>query len=270
MYESATLSSASSTPSLLDDLAVLDLAAVGGAVVVDRPFEVVDGDGDVVDLGQQHARIVPAKIRKEVCERLLSDISVGVTELETHQITDAREMRALAHPLRLRLIGLLRIDGPATASALADHSGRHPGARELPPAPTRAVRVRRRGPGTRTRRTRALVARRAGAHVVGQRRIPRHARPHCRAVVAPPGAVPGVPGAGSSEHLHDVAALDADWVAATNHSDYILELDADGLRALNAELDALVERYRTDPPPAAAPTKTITVIVHSFPRPPGL
>ena len=72
----------------------------------------------------------------------------GVTELETHQITDAREMRALAHPLRLRLIGLLRLDGPATASALADDCGRHSGARELPPAPARAVRVRGRGPGT--------------------------------------------------------------------------------------------------------------------------
>ena len=39
---------------LLDDLPVLDLAAVGRSVVVDRALEVVDGDGDVVDLGQHH------------------------------------------------------------------------------------------------------------------------------------------------------------------------------------------------------------------------
>jgi hypothetical protein len=31
---------------------MLDLDAVRGAVVVDRGLEVVDGDGDVVDLGQ--------------------------------------------------------------------------------------------------------------------------------------------------------------------------------------------------------------------------
>jgi DNA-binding transcriptional ArsR family regulator len=32
-------------------------------------------------------------------------------------------MRALAHPLRLRLLGLLRVDGPATATALGDRLG---------------------------------------------------------------------------------------------------------------------------------------------------
>lgn len=32
---------------------------------------------------------------------------------------DPRSLRALAHPLRLQLLGALRLDGPATASALA-------------------------------------------------------------------------------------------------------------------------------------------------------
>ena len=43
-----------------------------------------------------------------------------------HRITEPREMRALAHPLRLRLIGLLRVEGPATATALADTVGESP------------------------------------------------------------------------------------------------------------------------------------------------
>ena len=34
-------------------------------------------------------------------------------------ITEPQDLRALAHPLRIRLIGALRLDGPATASALA-------------------------------------------------------------------------------------------------------------------------------------------------------
>ena len=34
-------------------------------------------------------------------------------------LEDARLLRAMAHPLRLRLIGTLRMDGPATASMLA-------------------------------------------------------------------------------------------------------------------------------------------------------
>lgn len=35
------------------------------------------------------------------------------------KLEDARLLRAMAHPLRLRLIGTLRMDGPATASQLA-------------------------------------------------------------------------------------------------------------------------------------------------------
>src|SRR3954452_19228877 len=34
------------------------------------------------------------------------------------QVTDVRALRALAHPLRSRLLGQLRLDGPATASQL--------------------------------------------------------------------------------------------------------------------------------------------------------
>ena len=36
-------------------------------------------------------------------------------------------LRALAHPLRVRLLGLLRLDGPSTASRLADRVGESSG-----------------------------------------------------------------------------------------------------------------------------------------------
>jgi len=39
------------------------------------------------------------------------------------RLDDPRTMRALAHPLRLRLLGLLRTEGPATATALAAVTG---------------------------------------------------------------------------------------------------------------------------------------------------
>src|SRR4051812_47516978 len=35
------------------------------------------------------------------------------------RIDDVETLRAFAHPLRMRLLGLLRLDGPATASELA-------------------------------------------------------------------------------------------------------------------------------------------------------
>ena len=40
-------------------------------------------------------------------------------ERKIRSISEPRDLRALAHPLRLRLLGALRLDGPATASELA-------------------------------------------------------------------------------------------------------------------------------------------------------
>jgi DNA-binding transcriptional ArsR family regulator len=39
------------------------------------------------------------------------------------QITDSRVLAAMAHPLRRRLMDVLRVDGPATASVLAERTG---------------------------------------------------------------------------------------------------------------------------------------------------
>jgi DNA-binding transcriptional ArsR family regulator len=44
------------------------------------------------------------------------------------KLEDAQLLRAMAHPLRLRLFGALRRDGPATASALARRLGESSGA----------------------------------------------------------------------------------------------------------------------------------------------
>jgi DNA-binding transcriptional ArsR family regulator len=41
---------------------------------------------------------------------------------------DARNLRGIAHPVRVRMLALLRIDGPATASALARRLGLNTGA----------------------------------------------------------------------------------------------------------------------------------------------
>lgn len=46
---------------------------------------------------------------------------------DTHEITTEDELRALAHPLRLRILGLLRVDGPATASGLGERLGESSG-----------------------------------------------------------------------------------------------------------------------------------------------
>jgi DNA-binding transcriptional ArsR family regulator len=42
---------------------------------------------------------------------------------EIRQVTDSRVLAAMSHPLRRRLLDLLRVDGPATASMLAGRTG---------------------------------------------------------------------------------------------------------------------------------------------------
>ena len=55
--------------------------------------------------------------------------SVGPGDLPADVVRpDPRSLRALAHPLRLQLLGLLRADGPATASQLAARTGQSSGA----------------------------------------------------------------------------------------------------------------------------------------------
>jgi len=44
------------------------------------------------------------------------------TPREVRQVTDAKVLAAMAHPLRWRLIDVLKVDGPSTASALAERT----------------------------------------------------------------------------------------------------------------------------------------------------
>ncbi|MET7336192.1 winged helix-turn-helix domain-containing protein [Nonomuraea sp. NPDC005650] len=47
---------------------------------------------------------------------------------EQYKISDPRVLKAVSHPLRVRLLGLLRTDGPATASELGRKVGESSGA----------------------------------------------------------------------------------------------------------------------------------------------
>ena len=46
---------------------------------------------------------------------------------DIREVTDARVLAALAHPLRRRLMDVLRVHGPATASVLAERTEQHVG-----------------------------------------------------------------------------------------------------------------------------------------------
>src|SRR5205085_2756191 len=57
--------------------------------------------------------ILPETLAVHGSQRYLCDVR------ESLELTDPGALRALAHPLRIRLLGLLREDGPGTATTLA-------------------------------------------------------------------------------------------------------------------------------------------------------
>src|SRR5690606_19778936 len=82
-------------------------------------------------------RCHPSQIAKKCLQRFLCGSSlpwnqVEAVMVERRQISrikpDAMALRALAHPQRMRMLAMLRIDGPATATALAERMGLNSGA----------------------------------------------------------------------------------------------------------------------------------------------
>ncbi|HEX8086737.1 MAG TPA: helix-turn-helix domain-containing protein [Solirubrobacteraceae bacterium] len=170
--------------------------------------------------------------------------------LNVRRVTEPQDLRALAHPLRLRLLGALRLDGPATASDLARRFGVSSG---LTSYHLRALAERgfveddpeRSGEGGRERWWRA-------SHDATEWHVP------------PPEDDP-VEHAGRVEAsralnveaarmygrwLEKVAVrepdLDERWRGASAGGDRWMKLTPDQLRRLSADLQALVERYAAE------------------------
>lgn len=181
----------------------------------------------------------------------------------TLRLTEPAQMRALTHPLRLRLLGLLRIEGPATATALAERLGVSPALASyhlrqlgthgfLEAAPELARDGKERWWRAAHERTswstvewldtpeRVAVEEAFGREVV-------------RAV-----AERGL------EWVSGAAAWPPEWVDASDMSDWFLELTPDEVRELREELHAVIERW-TDR--ARRPgTEQVTAVVQLLPR----
>jgi DNA-binding transcriptional ArsR family regulator len=176
-------------------------------------------------------------------------------------------LRALAHPLRLRMLGLLRVEGPATASGLAQRLGLNSGAtsyhlRQLAEHGF-VVDAPERGNG----RERWWRAAHRSTHVphdysdgpaaqdvqqaFSQAVVVAYTDELQRAVEAEPG-------------------LDEQWRPLADFSDWALRLTPAEARDLLDELHAVVERYRRwDPeqPEAPAGAAHYRVLLPAFPRP---
>jgi len=178
-------------------------------------------------------------------------------------LTDPRQMRALAHPLRLRLLGLLRSDGPATATMLAGEVGES--------AALVSFHVR-------SLAAHGFVHEAPELARDGRERWWRASHPGMEWNPADfVGSPEGMAAAGAlmsqiaeryaeagREWLADAPNWSRDWIDAADMSDWRLELGPDQTRSLRDELAAIVERYAAAEPDEGA--EPVAAIVQLLPR----
>lgn len=168
---------------------------------------------------------------------------------------DSRRLRALAHPLRVRLLGMLRLDGPATATELGKRSGENSAntswhLRQLADVGL-VVEDTERG----TKRERWWKA----AHE--QTTYDKSEFVADPQLAAPITVFLHALNAVHHEHIRDFLTTaqrwSPEWRAAADLSDHRLSLTHEELEELNSHIQSLVDRYRRRPEPGDA-----EVLVH--------
>jgi len=183
-----------------------------------------------------------------------------------HVNLDARQIRVLAHPLRSRLLSQLRLNGPATATRLAEVLGTNSGAtsyhlRQL--ADVGLVDEDLAAGHGRERWWRS-------AHDVTS--WDRDAYPGDPDALAASDWLTSTFARNLAERVEDWsrAAADepAEWRAAAQFSDYLLRLDPAQLTAMIKELDDVVERWgRATRDPPAPDARQILLYLYPVPMP---
>lgn len=164
--------------------------------------------------------------------------------MDDGRIDDPAHMRALAHPTRLRILGLLRANGPQTAAMLGDlideapgtisyHCTRLAGAGFIEPAP---------GLGTDRRERWWRAAHESTSWYLADALDDPE---RTLAVSALDRAVARVYAANYEAFVDRAATFGREWVAASTSADRVLRLTAPELERLGAEMRELVERWRS-------------------------
>jgi len=178
---------------------------------------------------------------------------------------DAAGLRAMAHPLRARLLAALRFDGPATATSLAQRLGTNSGATSYHLRQLAEVGLveedHERGDG-RSRYWRSVHQRtrwdelefaddpdgRASADWLTRAALRQQVR-------------------WSEDWLDDREDWPVAWRAATDSSDFRLALTPAQLEAYVAEVHAVVERYQELSSPEDPEVEQVLVLHRAFPAP---
>src|SRR5512135_950017 len=191
-----------------------------------------------------------------------------MSEARVKQVTDLAGLRALGHPLRLRLLGLLRAGGPATATALGDKVGAAPNAvsyhlRQL----AKAGFIE---PAAETGADRREHAWKASHDVTSWEPSAFGDSPESSAAAgALRRRIFDVYDQALEAYLRGEAGEPAAWRAAAGFGDLAFRASPDDLRAALAEVNAVVARYQQRAVAAQGDpdARTVMVIWHGFPLP---
>jgi DNA-binding transcriptional ArsR family regulator len=169
----------------------------------------------------------------------------------TVQVTDVRALRALSHPLRMRLLGQLRLNGPATASQLGRVVGESSGAtsyhlrqlaaygfvEEVEDQGTARERWWRARHRMTSWHAADVVAQEGGAEVEDEM-VRMQLDQHGRVLTA---------------WREQKDQLDPAWTAAASLNDYALRLRPEQAHVLLDELGAVLNRWMDEHPADAGP-----------------
>ena len=179
------------------------------------------------------------------------------------QVSDVRALRALAHPLRNRLLALLRLEGPSTATLLGARVGESSGSTSYHLRQLAAYGFVEEVPGHGAGRwwqARHRQSSWTATGLQGQPDGPEVAAEALRLVV-------DVQGRLLQAWSEQRAALGAEWEDASSVNDYALRLRPDQARALQQELFAVLDRWTlahpTDVP--AAGSLAVSVLLDVLP-----
>ena len=168
------------------------------------------------------------------------------------QVTDVRALRALAHPLRNRLLGLLRLDGPSTATLLGKRVGESSGSTSYHLRQLAAYGFVEEVPDHGTGRERWWRARHRmtswqAEQVVGQEGGSEVQDEMTRLQITGHARV-------LDAWLEQREQLGPAWTTAASINDYALRLTPPQARALADELGAVLDRW-LEQHPAAEPAE---------------
>ncbi|XCX50179.1 winged helix-turn-helix domain-containing protein [Streptomyces phytohabitans] len=182
-------------------------------------------------------------------------------------VLDAKGLRALAHPLRVQLVGLLRKFGPSTASRLAERLGVNSGTtsyhlRQLGAAGFVEEDTTRGNARERWWRAVHELTRFDGLDLIEQE--PDAAMAYLTSVAT-------ADAMRVQRVLNELRTMPTEWRASFDMSSWPLRLTPEEAEALQDELRSVVERHRrpdpaygdTEPPDA----ERVTVVVQILPEP---